>query len=68
LKGPWFVSNMSLLYTSDPQNVQYVLTKNFANFGKGPEFKKIFEPLGNGIFVAENELWENQRKTAKSFM
>ncbi|PIN03669.1 Cytochrome P450 CYP4/CYP19/CYP26 subfamily [Handroanthus impetiginosus] len=66
-KGPWF-TNMDMLITSDPANVHHILTKNFSNFSKGPEFKKIFDVLGEGIFAAEAELWENQRRTIKSLM
>ncbi|PIN00372.1 Cytochrome P450 CYP4/CYP19/CYP26 subfamily [Handroanthus impetiginosus] len=34
----------------------------------GPEFKKIFDIFGDGIFAAESKSWENQRKTIKSLM
>lgn len=61
-KGPWF-ANMDMLFTSDPANVHYILSKNFSNFHKGPEFEKIFDILGEGIFNAECKSWENQRKT-----
>ncbi|KAL7102439.1 hypothetical protein ACP275_08G120900 [Erythranthe tilingii] len=67
LKGPWF-ANMSMLITSDPANVHYILAKNFSNFEKGPQFKKIFEGLGDGIFNAESESWKNQRRTIKSMI
>ncbi|PIM98105.1 Cytochrome P450 CYP4/CYP19/CYP26 subfamily [Handroanthus impetiginosus] len=66
-KGPWF-TNMDMLITSDPANVHYILTKNFANFPKGPEFKKIFDVLGDGIFAAESESWVDQRRTIKSLV
>uniref|UniRef100_A0A1W7HBV8 Cytochrome P450 n=1 Tax=Scoparia dulcis TaxID=107240 RepID=A0A1W7HBV8_SCODU len=66
-KGPWF-SNMDMLVTSDPANVQYILSKNFHNFPKGPEFKKIFDVLGDGIFIADAESWENQRKLIMSLL
>ncbi|KAL7142300.1 hypothetical protein ABFS83_08G114900 [Erythranthe nasuta] len=67
LKGPWF-ANMSMLITSDPANVHYILAKNFSNFEKGPQFKKIFEGLGDGIFNAESESWRNQRRSIKSMI
>lgn len=66
-KGPWF-TNMEMLITCDPANIHYVLTKNFSNFPKGPDFKKMFDVLGDGIFNAESESWENQRRAAKSLM
>lgn len=61
-KGPWF-ANMDMLVTCDPANINYILSKNFSNFPKGPEFVKIFDILGEGIFNAESESWEIQRKT-----
>ncbi|KAK4398736.1 Alkane hydroxylase MAH1 [Sesamum angolense] len=66
-KGPWF-TNMDMLLTSDPANIHYILTKSFPNFSKGPEFKKKFDFLGDGIFAAENESWEIQRKAIKALM
>ncbi|KAG8386622.1 hypothetical protein BUALT_Bualt03G0167600 [Buddleja alternifolia] len=66
-KGPWF-TKVEMLLTSDPANVHYILTKNFSNFPKGPDFKKIFDCLGDGIFVAESESWENQRKITRSLV
>ncbi|CAI9091029.1 OLC1v1025946C1 [Oldenlandia corymbosa var. corymbosa] len=60
-KGPW-LSSVNLLITCDPANIHYMLSKNFSNFQKGPEFKVIFDILGEGIFNAEAESWENQRK------
>ncbi|KAL0306120.1 UNVERIFIED_CONTAM: Alkane hydroxylase MAH1 [Sesamum radiatum] len=66
-KGPWF-TNMDMLLTSDPANIHYILTKSFPNFSKGPEFKKKFNFLGDGIFAAENESWERQRKAIKALM
>ncbi|XP_073135412.1 alkane hydroxylase MAH1-like [Henckelia pumila] len=64
-KGPWF-SNMDMLVTSDPANIHHVLSKNFSNYPKGPEFRKIFQILGDGIFNADFELWEFHRKTTLS--
>ncbi|XP_051124910.1 alkane hydroxylase MAH1-like [Andrographis paniculata] len=65
VKGPVF-GNMDTMITCDPANINYILCKNFPNFGKGPGFKDIFAPLGDGIFIAESELWENQRRLSKS--
>ncbi|KAK4439577.1 Alkane hydroxylase MAH1 [Sesamum alatum] len=67
LKGPWF-TNMDMMITSDPANVHYLLTKNFPNFPKGPEFKEIFDIFGDGIFGAEYESWESQRKAVKALI
>ncbi|XP_051129077.1 alkane hydroxylase MAH1-like [Andrographis paniculata] len=66
LIGPWFC-NMDMLITSDPANIHYIFSRNFANYPKGPEFRKIFEILGDGIFNADFELWELHRKTTLSY-
>lgn len=65
-KGPWF-SNTDMLFTCDPANIHHVFSKNFSNYPKGPEFRKIFDVLGDGIFNADFELWELHRRTTLSF-
>ncbi|KAJ0851138.1 putative cytochrome P450 [Helianthus annuus] len=62
LKGPKF-ANIDMLFTSDPANIHYILSKNFPNYPKGPDFRRIFDILGNGIFNSDHELWELHRKT-----
>lgn len=57
-----------MFITGDPADVHYILSKNYSDFSKGPEVKKMFEILGGGIFIAEHELWENQRRTIVSIM
>ncbi|KAL0353411.1 UNVERIFIED_CONTAM: Alkane hydroxylase MAH1 [Sesamum angustifolium] len=66
LKGPWFC-NMDTLITSDPANIHHIFSRNFSNYPKGPEFRKIFDLLGDGIFNADFELWELHRRTTHSF-
>lgn len=66
-KGPWF-ANMGMVITCDPANIHYILSKNFSNYPKGPEFRKIFDILGDGIFNADSELWEIHRKVTMSLM
>lgn len=61
IKGPWF-SNMSLIGTSDPENIHYILSSKFVNFTKGPVFKDIFQVLGDGILAADSDSWKMQRK------
>ncbi|KAH6768702.1 hypothetical protein C2S51_014038 [Perilla frutescens var. frutescens] len=61
-KGPLFC-NIDMLFTSDPANIHHVFSRNFSNYPKGPEFRKIFDILGDGIFGADFELWEIHRKT-----
>ena len=62
--GPWF-TNINYYVTADPRNVEHVLRLNFNNYPKGPNFTDIFRDLlGNGIFNADNELWQLQRKAS----
>ncbi|WOG90792.1 hypothetical protein DCAR_0310037 [Daucus carota subsp. sativus] len=61
-KGP-SLANLNLLCTCDPANINYILSKNFTNYPKGPEFAKIFDILGDGIFSAEGHIWEVSRST-----
>ncbi|MFS7922312.1 putative cytochrome P450 superfamily [Helianthus anomalus] len=67
LKGPWF-ANIDMLLTSDPANMNHMLSKNFHNYPKGPEFRNIFDVLGDGIFNSDHELWEIHRKTTMSLL
>ncbi|KAF8048120.1 hypothetical protein N665_2668s0003 [Sinapis alba] len=61
-KGPW-LSGTDMLFTADPRNIHHILSLNFGNYPKGPEFKKIFDVLGDGILSADMELWEDLRKS-----
>ncbi|EOA34702.1 hypothetical protein CARUB_v10022270mg [Capsella rubella] len=61
-KGPW-LSGTHMLFTADPKNIHYMLSTNFGNYPKGPEFKKIFDALGDGILTVDQELWEDLRKS-----
>ncbi|XP_020866084.1 alkane hydroxylase MAH1 isoform X2 [Arabidopsis lyrata subsp. lyrata] len=61
-KGPW-LSGTDMLFTADPKNINHILSSNFGNYPKGPEFKKIFDVLGEGILTVDLELWEDLRKS-----
>ncbi|XP_059296035.1 alkane hydroxylase MAH1-like [Lycium ferocissimum] len=65
--GP-ILANLNMLATSDPANIHHILSRNFSNYPKGVEFRKIFDILGNGIFNVDSELWEIHRKTTMSLM
>ena len=63
-KGPSFSSLKSII-TSDPRNLKHLLKTKFPNFPKGPFFRDtVHDLLGNGIFNADDENWQQQRKTA----
>ncbi|KAL6514029.1 hypothetical protein OROHE_019485 [Orobanche hederae] len=66
-KFPWYLK-MDMLVTSDPANIHHIFSRNFSNYPKGPEFRKIFEILGDGIFNVDFELWEMHRRTTMSFL
>ncbi|CAH2079785.1 unnamed protein product [Thlaspi arvense] len=63
-KGPW-CCGMDMLFTVDQSNIRHIMSSNFANYTKGPEFKEIFDVLGEGILTADSELWKNLRKASK---
>ncbi|KAL3512581.1 hypothetical protein ACH5RR_025298 [Cinchona calisaya] len=53
------------IVTANPQNVEYILKTNFNNYPKGKPFTAILSDfLGRGIFNADGELWQVQRKLA----
>ncbi|MED6207522.1 hypothetical protein PIB30_036583 [Stylosanthes scabra] len=55
--GPWF-TKMNYMVTSDPMNVHHIMSKNFDNYVKGPEFREIFHAFGDGIVAADFETWK----------
>ncbi|KAI3517003.1 hypothetical protein L1887_16209 [Cichorium endivia] len=67
LKGPWF-SNMDMLLTTDPLDIQHLLSKNFASYPKGQKFRDILDFFGDGVLNVDGYLWEIHRKTVMSFL
>ncbi|GAB2275285.1 hypothetical protein Dimus_010045 [Dionaea muscipula] len=62
--GPLF-SNINGVWTADPRNLEYLLKNRFRNFPKGEYFRgNVRDLLGDGIFNADDETWQRQRKTA----
>ncbi|XP_010513571.1 PREDICTED: alkane hydroxylase MAH1-like [Camelina sativa] len=64
-KGPWF-TGIDILGTVDPANINYMMSSNFSNYYKGPEFHEIFESFGDGIINTDYELWRQWRKASQS--
>jgi len=57
--GPWWIM------TTNPKNVEYMLSGNFKNYPKGSFMTdKLGDLLGHGIFNADGQNWLHQRKTA----
>ncbi|XP_049936117.1 cytochrome P450 704C1-like [Nymphaea colorata] len=52
--------SQSEVYTADPQNIEYILKTNFANYDK--EITKVL--IGDGIFAVDGQKWRHQRKVA----
>ena len=50
------------IHTSDPKNMQAMLTTQFDDFSQGRMKRAIFEPLlGPGIFSQDGKAWEHSR-------
>ncbi|KAL2329146.1 hypothetical protein Fmac_022573 [Flemingia macrophylla] len=63
-KGPWF-SSLNCIVTSDPRNLEHLLKTKFPLFPKGYYFRNtVKDLLGDGIFNADDDTWQKQRKTA----
>ncbi|XP_038881433.1 alkane hydroxylase MAH1-like [Benincasa hispida] len=62
-RGIWF-SNTDFLFTADPSNINHILSVNFERYPKGPDFKYLFDILGDGIFNSDSDAWKQLRKTA----
>ncbi|XP_049936008.1 cytochrome P450 704C1-like isoform X2 [Nymphaea colorata] len=59
-----FFSHSEVL-TADPQNIEYILKTNFANYDKGGYHQEITKDLlGDGIFAVDGQKWRHQRKVA----
>ncbi|KAL8137428.1 hypothetical protein V2J09_003429 [Rumex salicifolius] len=66
IKGPLF-SNLNLLLTMDPANVQYTSSTRFSNFPRGPKSKENFDLFGDGYFNLDSNEWLAHRKIHRSF-
>ncbi|CAN6478202.1 unnamed protein product [Victoria cruziana] len=65
-RGP-ILTDMQIIATSDPRNIEYILKSNFQNFPKGKQFSDAFlELMGSGIFNSDAEPWLVQRKIANA--
>ncbi|KAI9121041.1 hypothetical protein K1719_008074 [Acacia pycnantha] len=58
--GPRF-TRMDSIMTCDPMNAHHIMSKNFANYGKGPAFRKIFDLFGDTLFTSDSDAWKRQR-------
>lgn len=50
------------IMTDEPAQIKTVLTSKFADFGKGPDFHRMWEPfLGDSIFTTDGKAWQDNR-------
>ncbi|KFK31020.1 hypothetical protein AALP_AA6G057700 [Arabis alpina] len=66
-KGPWFVG-MDMLFTVDPANIHHIMSSNFPNYIKGPDFQDVFDVFGDGIITTDSELWKDLRKSYQAMV
>ncbi|MGO9236751.1 MAG: cytochrome P450 [Methylocella sp.] len=58
-----YIYGTNVYVVNDPQYVVYVLRKNWENYKKGRDAKRVRLIMGNGLVVSEGELWKKQRRT-----
>ncbi|KAJ9682715.1 hypothetical protein PVL29_018611 [Vitis rotundifolia] len=52
----WF-AHSDMLVTCIPADAHHVMSTNFWNFPKGPEFRMMLDAFGNGLFISDLEDW-----------
>ncbi|XP_038899430.1 cytochrome P450 86B1-like [Benincasa hispida] len=63
-RGPW-LSSLHCVVTADPRNLEHLLKTKFSSYPKGSFFRDtVRDLLGDGIFGADDETWQRQRKVA----
>ncbi|CAH8381694.1 unnamed protein product [Eruca vesicaria subsp. sativa] len=69
-RGIWFGGCGSYgIVTANSANVEHILKTNFKNYPKGEYYRERFlELLEDGIFNADDELWKEERRVAKTEM
>ncbi|XP_058760838.1 alkane hydroxylase MAH1-like [Vicia villosa] len=67
-KGPWFTNMANIIITCDPMNVHHITSKNFSNYGKGSDFREIFDVFGVGIFNLDSNEWKQERTLLHSLV
>ncbi|KAG7548472.1 Cytochrome P450 superfamily [Arabidopsis suecica] len=66
-KGPWYFG-MDMLFTVDQENIRHIMNSHSSNYTKGPDFKEVFDVLGDGILTADSKLWKSLRKASKAMV
>ncbi|CAK9320309.1 unnamed protein product [Citrullus colocynthis] len=54
--------------TANPSNINHILSVHSERYPKGPDFKYIFDILGDEIFNSDSDVWKERRKTTHSLV
>lgn len=65
-KASWY-TNLDILVTSDPANVQHVMNSKFSIYQRGSEFRKAFDFLGDAVFIKNLDEWKEGKKFTHAF-
>ncbi|KAI3451563.1 hypothetical protein Pfo_008228 [Paulownia fortunei] len=65
-KTSWF-TNLDILVTSDPANVQHIMNSKFSIYQRGSEFRKAFDFLGDAAFIKDLDEWREDKKFTHAF-
>jgi len=55
-------AHLHVYLVSEPAYIRQVLTDNMRNYVKGVSYDSLRHALGDGLLVAEGELWKRQRR------
>ncbi|KAK6246433.1 Cytochrome P450 - like 10 [Theobroma cacao] len=67
VKNLWFV-NMDNWLTSNPANVQHIMSKSFTKYPKGIDWRKRFDIFGDSVFNSDSVKWKYERALYKGFL
>ncbi|CBI33552.3 unnamed protein product, partial [Vitis vinifera] len=65
VKGLW-LAHSDMLVTCIPADAHHVMSTNFWNFPKGPEFRMMLDAFGNGLFISDLEDWSFHRRIGRA--
>ncbi|TWU78972.1 hypothetical protein ED733_008196 [Metarhizium rileyi] len=52
-----------VIITREPEQIKAILATNFASFGHGPQWHRLWRPfLGEGIFATDGDKWHRSRR------
>lgn len=57
--------NVPMCLLTHPDDIEWVLVRNAANFVKSRNYQVLKLALGNGLLTSEGAFWQRQRKLAQ---